>query len=425
MNLRNNSKRLLCLLVFVLIIQFSGTALAEHCLDIEIDALLNSRNLLNNEGFEDDLTSWGSYNPDPGISRAVVNTDRGKSMEVTWDGRSDEQDYWHTYQSVPLVGDRSYRAVGVIKTNNLTCVNPGQENWNGARILFTSEPRETEWSASSDAIYGTENWSRVSAETEVPAVTDEGRIILRRLVGGNSGPSVGIAWWDDLQVIPVPEIDDVSIDVPGNKITISGNNFGSDPRVDDPEFGVTYGDENCLLHGGGCIDITSIISWNDDVIEIDNQREDAINVRSGGVVSNAMVEDADFTLFNNTISINFPDIINGYGIGQIKDGSDNEFINVPAEPASIMPLYEFTVKNDPFTDNKTTIRSTEASYISRTYSEESGIKKLTVTAYHCNEFTVTAEIKLPSDAGGAQFTIRINICYTCKIGIDSLIFLLE
>jgi hypothetical protein len=417
-------------LILLVIINFllDGVVSAEHCLDTWL--LDNSRNMAVNPGFEEivtdqygnvvDLSGWRDpfdttnypYGDKAGYTTEIdeVNIHSGISaVKVSWHGEmpgidpNADQNYYAVYQDFNVIPGRTYRVTGYIKTENIYCDNTDVASWNGVRILVydPDNPYNTEryWSSTTESLYGTNDWTKVSTEFTIPDYSSRLRIVLRRFVGWQSGHSYGSAWWDDIQLLPVPIIYDLNTSA--DQITIKGESFG-----DDPGAGNRNSQENCVLYNGVCLPDSLVLSWSDSAIVIVNTGDGVINVKSGGIVSNSMIVQPHATLSNNTITIHFPNIINGEGIDQITDNSTGrQFID---DASAVQPLYEFIVKETPFTTAKTVISSKDASLITRTFSDENGIQTLTVTANHCDEFTVTATVALPSIQGEAKFSISIQ-----------------
>lgn len=399
--------------IILLIFLFKGIILspwsdtdAGNCLDvIKTD---NTRNMMVNSGFEEipDFNGWSTLTNPAGVTTIIdsMNSNNGDvSVKVTWDGSSEKQNYYHTYQTLDVMPGRTYRLNGYIKTEDIFCVNSDVARWNGIRILVYDPDNpygsELYWSSSTESLYGTNDWTKVSTEFTVPDYSSRVRIMLRRFVGWQSGPSYGTAWWDDIQLLPVPVIYDMN--VASDMITIHGESFGVDPGA-----GNRNSDENCVLYEGMCLPESQVLSWSDSVIVIDNIGTGTISVKSGGIVSNPIVEQNDVTLSNNTISIYFPNTVIGDGIEFITDAdTGRQFID---ESAGIQPLYEFVVKENLGNTAKTTISSRDASFITKHYSVENGSGILSITANHCDEFMVTATIRLPLDQGGARFSIDIQ-----------------
>ena len=383
---------------------------ADNCLDVWSSD--NSRNMVENPGFEEDTTLDNWKDPldsptkwprDPeGVKTSFDDTTShtgSGSLKVTWDGSFDFQNYFHVSQTFNVIPGITYRLSGYIKTENIYSENHKGAKRNGARIEVIDPING--WSyfdRTTAALYGTLDWKKVGLQFKVPENTTKIMVRPRRFVDKKTGKSFGTAWWDDIQLLPVPQINKVRKNE--SQIIIEGNSFGNDPGP-----GKKGSEENCVLYDGVCVSETLIQSWSDSAIVIDNIGDGAIIVKSGGIVSNIKTLEKKFLLSNGTIIVKFPDIVKGEGIGQITDiGTGRQFLDDTIAP----PLYEFTVKDKPFSKRKKVYSSKDASMISRTYTNKDGLQTLTITANHCEGFIVTATIHLPSTHGGLQFSINIQ-----------------
>ncbi len=398
---------ILSFFIFGMFTVLNRNVLAENCLNTWHPD--NSRNMLANLGFEDtpDFDGWNRLSERPGVETRIDDTNSHtgrRSFKVTWEGSLTDnaynQNYYHTYQTVNVKPGVTYRLSGYIKTDNIYSEIQGVAKWNGVRIVVVDPINGRKYfHVKTKSLYGTNDWKRVVLKLTIPEKTTKINITLRRFVGRQSGKSYGTAWWDDIQLIPVPKIDKVSASKSG--IIIYGQSFG-----DDPGLGNRANEENCVLYNGVCMSESLIRSWSDSTIVVNNVRDGTLMVKSGGVVSDIVPIRQKFKLSNNTISINFPNIAIGEGIDLITDiRTGRQFLNDSITPP---PLYEFTVKDNPFTKRKIVYSSKDASTISRTYTNKDGLQTLTITANHCEGFIVTITITLPSTIGGAKFSINIQ-----------------
>ena len=137
-------KSIFYILLTVLFVFSVNNVLAESCLDTWL--LDNSRNMIANSGFEEipDFNGWDKSTYPAGVTRIIdnMNSNNGDvSAKVTWDGSSENQNYFHECQTFNVIPGRTFRLSGYIKTEGISCDIPGVENWNGIRILLYAKGR--------------------------------------------------------------------------------------------------------------------------------------------------------------------------------------------------------------------------------------------------------------------------------------------
>jgi hypothetical protein len=368
-------------------------------LPVRIGAVANSRNIVTNPGFEDSPLVWYLYQSDMTSTDENVFYAGTKSLRIDF-GSVDVS--YGTGQSIPVEPDTTYLLRAYVKSENYI---------DNSGLYLMAKIRNAETGSydvySTDHVRGDNDWTLLSTEftTGSKTATVENYLFIHRNIG--SGAASGTVWFDEIELLPVPQIEIVT--AIADSIEITGKSFG-----DDPGTGSRSTFENCVLYENECLPESYINSWSDNLIVVNKSGDGSVQVtdgilrvKSGGIVSSAKdIQTDEVLLQNDRIKIEFPDISVGRGIGQITDlVSSKEFL----DESVTLPLYELTVKDDPFTDIKTTITSQEASDISYSYTHDNGVQQLVITAQHCMEFEVVATISLPdTGSGGATFSIDVH-----------------
>ncbi len=399
--MRNQSypRIILGIFVFVVFTFVYGNVSAENCLETWIED--NARNLINNPGFEEqpDFNGWTRFIPDEANESIDINHyGHNRSAKVEFNS-ADGIDFSFGQGYLAVNSDTTYFIQGYIDK-----IKGSGSSWLGSQILVKDENNKT-WTTYN--LEETNGWTLL--RKEFTTMTDTNNVVVYLMTKGY-GIVSGTVWWDDIQLLPVPEIN--SLNEVGGTIEISGVSFGTDPR-NDPYYGNIYGDGNgnCVFYDTGCLPADYIDSWSNELIVINKTGDGSVQignrvlrVKSGGIVSGAKSLEPGFILSNSKISLEFPNISGGEGIGQTTDVSTGrQFLDESVH----VSLYELTVKDSPFNNSKTVISSKDASSISYDSVNENGTETLTITANHCNEFIVTATILLPS-SGAAQFSIDVQ-----------------
>ena len=200
-------KKNLIILFFIIgmVVFLHENVSAGNCLDAWSSD--NSRNMVENPGFEEDTTLDNWKDPldsptkwprDPkGVETSFDDTTShtgSGSLKVTWDGSFDFQNYFHVSQIFDVIPGMTYRLSGYIKTENIYCENPQGTKWNGARIEVIDPINGWRSFARKTAgLYGTLGWTEVELQFKVPENTTKIMVRPRRFVDNKTGKSFGTA----------------------------------------------------------------------------------------------------------------------------------------------------------------------------------------------------------------------------------------
>ena len=158
-----------------------------------------SENLLLNPGFEDDFNGWDHEDP-PGatarIDTAIAHSG-SKSLRITFDG-SEDVDYWHVGQAVPVEPNTTYRLQGYLRVSGIRAYK--------SINLTASDGRGWEYFGYATAdLYTTQDWTLVSTITFTTLPdTSTVWVCVGRYGMGGSFPISGIVWVDDVSLVRLP-----------------------------------------------------------------------------------------------------------------------------------------------------------------------------------------------------------------------------
>ena len=246
---------------------------------------------------------------------------------------------------------------------------------------------------------GDNGWTTYSIDITTPSYVSRFRVWPSY---SNSTTHNGTVFWDDIQVIPAPQIDAL---VSTTGVTeIQGNFFGIDPGK-----GSRSSDQQQIIINGNIVDDSLILAWSENQIQLNFLLSpyDIVKVRRDNLDSNVKVLDsAPYILsFQNSLEFQF-NIEKGFAISKIlSSASSRDFI--VSDIQALSSLYEITVKDTPFTEEKREIRASEMSRFTLDENIVGSEKVLTITTLHDNEnISVVSTIRLSEE--GAKFNIDVQ-----------------
>ena len=154
--------------------------------------LISIGSLLKNPGFENGLTDWTVSNATGGTSTLDMNTvfSGGKSLKITRASAGDQHVYAGYYFG-NAIGGRTFTMSAYVKTADITGAGVYIETYwaDAAGWIWKNIP-------SSQAVTGTNDWSRVEVTAEAPAGAKSAFVMVRSGVLNGQGTY----WVDSLSI---------------------------------------------------------------------------------------------------------------------------------------------------------------------------------------------------------------------------------